>query len=163
LETEEPGISAQPPWFRELNLDPRHRIVAGLGTRVVQAEQEDLVLAAWNQVSGIEATNRALRLAQMAKHVSASLHRRHLSRLTDAAIISITERVHPKVLDVPARSVWASIRSSSLPLSVTAGAFRRLTRIRGPIVRTAVPSQSQRGAAVDALMVRDDRFTTSWV
>jgi hypothetical protein len=163
IETEEPGISAQPPWFRELNLDPRDRIVAGLGTRVVQAEQEDLMLAAWNQVVGIEAANRALRLAQMAKHVGASLHRRHLARLTDAAVVSMTERVHPKVLDVAGRSVWASLQNSSLPASVTVGAFRRLTRVRGPLIRIAVRLQAQRAAAVEALTVRTDRFTTSWV
>jgi hypothetical protein len=163
IETEEPGLSTQPPWFRELNLDPRHRIVAGLGTRVVQAEQEDLMLAAWNQLAGLEATNRALRVAQMAKHVSASLHRRHLARFTDATIVSLTERVHPKVLDVAGRSVWASIRNSSLPSTVTVGAFRRLTRARGPVVGAALRARAQRAAAVDALTVRADRFTTSWV
>ena len=62
--------SRQPQWFRELNLDPRNRIVGGLGTRVVQAEQEDLMAAAWNQVIGVEAANRALRLAQLAKQVA---------------------------------------------------------------------------------------------
>jgi hypothetical protein len=112
---EDPARAAQPPWFRELNLDPRHRIVAGLGTRVVQTEQSDLMLAAWNQVAGIEATNRALRMAQLARHVSASLHRRHLSRLSDAAVVSTTERVHPKVLDVATRSVWSSIKASACP------------------------------------------------
>ena len=163
VEVEKTHVATQPEWFRQLNLDPRYRIAAGLGTRVVQTEQESLMLAAWNQVIGIETANRALRLAQMAKHVSASLHRRHLSRFTDAALVSITERVHPKVLDVAGRSVWASIKNSSLPSTVTAGAFRRLTRSRGPIVRTAVGAQAQRAAGVDALTVRADRFTTSWV
>jgi hypothetical protein len=162
IETDGPAAAAQPQWFRELNLDPRQRIVAGLGTRVVQADQEGLMLSAWNQVMGIEAANRALRLAQLARHVSASLHRRHLSRFTDAAMVSITERVHPKVLDVAAQSVWASIRSSSLPLTVTTGAFRRLTRVRGPVVTTALRAGEHR-PAVDALTVRTDRFTTSWV
>jgi hypothetical protein len=157
------AAAAQPPWFPELNTDPRHRIVAGLGTRVVQAEQEDLMLAAWNQVIGIEEANRALRLAQLAMHVSASLHRRHLARLTDAAVISATERVHAKVLDVPQRSVWAALEVSSLPLTVTTGAFRRLARVRGPIVRTALRARAQRRLAVDQLTVRDDRLTTSWV
>jgi hypothetical protein len=163
LETEDPAAAAQPQWFRELNTDPRNRIVGGLGARVVQAEQEDLMAAAWNQVVGVEAANRALRLAQLAKHVSASLHRRHLSRLADAAVVSITERVHAKVLDAPERSIWASLEASSLPLSVTVGAFRRLTRVRGPVVRTAVKAAAQRQIAVDALTVRPDRFTTDWV
>lgn len=163
IETDEPAASAQPPWFRELNLNPADRIVAGLGTRVVQAEQNDLMLAAWNQVMGIEASNRALRLAQLSKHVSASLHRRHLSRLPDAALLAITERVHGKVLDGIAHSVWASIRASSLPLTVTSGAFRRLTRVRGPVIGKALRTQVQRRDAVDQLTVRADRFTTSWV
>ncbi len=163
IETDAPHDADQPQWFRELNLDPRNRIVAGLGTRVVQAEQEDLMLAAWNQVIGIEATNRALRLAQMARHVSASLHRRHLARFTDAEIVSITERVHAKVLNVASRSMLASIANSSLPPAVTSGAFRRLMRVRGPVVSVAVRAQAQRGAAVDALAVDPDRFTKSWV
>ena len=62
----------EPEWFTQLNTEPRHRIVAGLGTRVVQMDQEDLVAAAWNQVGGVEAANRALRLAQLAMHVNGS-------------------------------------------------------------------------------------------
>ncbi|MBW8711021.1 MAG: hypothetical protein JF631_08195 [Mycobacterium sp.] len=101
IDTEAPADALQPQWFRELNMNPRNRIVGGLGTRVVQAEQEDLMLAAWNQVIGIEAANRALRFAQLARHVSGSLHRRHLARLTNSAVLSVTERVHAKVVDTP--------------------------------------------------------------
>lgn len=163
IETQAPADAVQPQWFRELNMDPRHRIVGGLGTRVVQQEQEDLMLAAWNQVIGVEAANRVLRLAQLAKHVGASLHRRHLACLTDGAVVTVTERVHAKVLDVAQRSVWASIDASSLPASVTTGAFRRLTRPRGPLVRTAVATAALRRQTVDMLAVRDDRLTTDWV
>lgn len=165
IETPLPAAAAQPEWFRELNIDPRHRIIAGLGTRVVQAEQEDLMLAAWNQVIGVEAANRVLRLAQLAKQVGASMHRRHLARLTDGALLAITERVHAKVLDVAQRSVWSSIETSSLPTSVTTGAFRRLTRPRGPMLRNAVAASiaTQRRRSVDELTVRDDRLTHDWV
>ncbi len=165
IETEERAASTQPRWFRQINLNPADRIVAGLGTRVVQAEQEDLMLAAWNQLAGIEASNRALRLAQLARHVSASLHRRHLQHLPDAAVLAMTERVHGKVVDVAGRSVWASLRSSSLPLSVTSGAFRRLTRVRGPVVNKALRMRTplQRREAVDGLNVAADLLTTSWV
>jgi hypothetical protein len=163
VETESPADGQQPLWFRELNIDPRHRIVGGLGTRVVQAEQEDLMLSAWNQVVGIDAANRTLRIAQMAMHASAALHRRHLAALSDAALLSLTERVHAKVLDAPARSVWAALDVSSLPQTVTTGAFRRLVRRRGPLVRTAVRTQAQLPGVVDALTVRADRLTTDWV
>ena len=163
VETEAPADAQQPLWFRELNTDPRHRIVGGLGTSVVQAEQEDLMLSAWNQVVGIDAANRTLRLAQLAMHASAALHQRHLAALPDAALLAMTERVHAKVLDAPTRSVWATLDASALPHTVTTGAFRRLVRLRGPVVRTAIRAQAQLPGVVDALTVRDDRLTTDWV
>jgi len=165
IETDAAAAAAQPAWLRELNRDPRHRIVGGLGTRVIQSEQETFVAGAWNQVIGVEAANRALRLAQLAKHVSTSLHERHLARLSDAAIVAITERVHAKVLDAPQRSVAAALDDSSLPTTATVGAFRRLARVRGPVARRAVPDdRTQRALAVESLTVRaEDSLTTNWV
>jgi hypothetical protein len=163
VETEAPAADEQPIWFRELNADPRHRIVGGIGTRVVQAEQEDLMLAAWNQVIGVNATNRALRLAQLAMRASAALHRRHLAALPDASLLAVTERVHAKVIDAPARSIWATLDTSSLPHVVTTGAFRRLARMRGPMVRTAMRARAQVAGVTESLTVRDDRLTTDWV
>ncbi len=148
----------QPEWFSSLNTDPRNRVVAGLGTRVVQMDQEALMASAWNQVLGVEQANRALRLAQLAKQISASLHARHLARFDDATLLSVTERVHAKVLDAPAKTVWASVEVSSLPLSVTSGAFRRMVRSRGPVGRIAADA-----GRVAGLTVSSDRLTTDWV
>ncbi|HYI60043.1 MAG TPA: hypothetical protein VEX66_17880 [Microlunatus sp.] len=156
----------QPEWFRQLNLDPRHRIVGGLGTRVVQAEQEALMASAWNQVIGIEAANRALRLAQLAKRVGAVLHRRHLDRLSESAVVSATERVHGKLLAEPEVTVWSTLAASTLPPAVTTGAFRRLLRSRGPVVKAAGTdvAATARIEAVEALAVRpEDSLTTDWV
>jgi hypothetical protein len=163
IETEQVAADAQPAWFRDVNLDPRHRIVDGLGTRVVQAEQEDLMLSAWNQVVGIEAANRALRMAQLAKHVGASLHRRHLSNFSEAAVVATTERVHGKLLHTPDHTIWAEVDNSALPATVTTGAFRRLTRIRGPVAKVAAPMLEQRVTSVESLTVRADHLCADWV
>ena len=164
------AADSQPPWFRELNLDPRHRTVGGLGTRVVQAEQEDLMLSAWNQVIGVEAANRALRLAQLAKHVAASLHQRHLAALSAAEVLAATERVHGKVLDAPGVTVLARVAASSLPPAAVTGAFRRLVRSQGHLARIGVRAVGRGGVdaatrirAVDRLTVADDLQTTDWV
>jgi hypothetical protein len=45
-----PADDAPPHWFRELNLDPRHRVAPGLGTQVIRFEQEQLMASAWDQV-----------------------------------------------------------------------------------------------------------------
>lgn len=163
IETDAAKAAAQPPWFRQINIDPRDRIVAGLGTRVVQAEQEDLMVSAWNQVIGVEAANHILRMAQLAMHVSASLHRRHLARLGDAAVLAVTERIHTKVLESPQRSVWSSLTNSSLPPAATVGAFRRMAAVRGRVVRSSVAARAQRLSAVETLTVGLNRLTVDWV
>ena len=45
--------TAVPPWIAELNLDPRNRVAAGLGTQVIQDRQEDLVARAWRQLGDV--------------------------------------------------------------------------------------------------------------
>ena len=66
-------------WFAELNLSPMNRIVAGLGTRVVQRDQEQLMQSAWAQLGEVEKANRAIALAQLAELLASRVH----SRLSD--------------------------------------------------------------------------------
>ena len=98
---------AAPDWFRDLNLVAKNRVVAGLGARVVQMDQEKLMAAAWQQVRGVDAANRALRLAQLARQLGASLHTRHLSELDAPALLGVTRSVHAKLLEAPERT-WLS-------------------------------------------------------
>ena len=46
--------TGRPHWLRELNVDPRYRAAAGLGTQVVQDQQEQLMTSAWEQVGQID-------------------------------------------------------------------------------------------------------------
>lgn len=105
-----PAPGATPLWLRTLNVDPRHRAVAGLATRVVQHEQERLMGEAWNQVGELERANRELRWAQL------------------------TRGVHRRVL-VEGTTVWATTQASALPDDLLTSAFRRATRPRGPLAR----------------------------
>ena len=51
-------VSATPQhWVNDLNLDPRDRIAASLGVRIVQEDQEHLIASAWQQVDAIEKEN----------------------------------------------------------------------------------------------------------
>ena len=47
-------------WFDVLNLDPRHRIAAGLGSLVVRKQQDALMASAWKQLGAIEKANQIL-------------------------------------------------------------------------------------------------------
>ena len=58
-----------PNWFHKLNLNPVHRIAAGLGTMVIQDQQEDLMTGAWKQWGEKKVTQAQERL-QFSKEVN---------------------------------------------------------------------------------------------
>jgi hypothetical protein len=153
---------AAPDWFRDLNLVPRNRVVAGLGARVVQMDQEKLMASAWQQVRGIDAANRALRLAQMARQLSASLHARHLSELDSSVLLGATRPVHTRVLDAPDRTLAATLRTSALPESVASGAWRRLARPAGRLARLPGVDRGERVNVLRRLVVGDSDVARDW-
>ena len=67
----------------EANLDPRFRVAAGYGTRVLQEHQEDYMDAAWAQVGDVLAANRRIRLARTALSASSVWYSSHLLPLRD--------------------------------------------------------------------------------
>ncbi|OXM50376.1 hypothetical protein [Amycolatopsis alba] len=65
-------------WVHRLNLDPRHRVAAQFGTKVVQARQEEFMAAAWNQLGDIQRANALIRAAQLGRQVGNALHGKHV-------------------------------------------------------------------------------------
>ena len=61
----EVGTAQPPTWLDELNLDPRERVVAALGTRVIQEHQEELMADAWDQAGEMAKVNQRLRQMQL--------------------------------------------------------------------------------------------------
>ncbi|SEF80985.1 hypothetical protein SAMN05444920_101726 [Nonomuraea solani] len=78
FDRENQPITQNRNWVHRLNLDPRFRIAAGLGTRVVRERQEEFMLAAWSQVGDVLAANARIRAAQLAREVGFVLHGKHL-------------------------------------------------------------------------------------
>ncbi|MEP6618806.1 MAG: hypothetical protein ABJE47_05810 [bacterium] len=123
-------------WFHELNLVPTNRVIAGIGTRVVQKDREQLLQAAWAQVGAIDNANRDIRRAQAARYVGESLHVRHFSALPLGQLAQLTRAVQGKIRvdGGTATMLGTAARSATAPAALT-GAFRRATRLRGPIAR----------------------------
>src|SRR5262245_6417113 len=78
-------LAATPIWLDELNLDPRERVAAGLGTRVIQAQQDKLVAQAWAQAGEIAAADQRRRQTQLAAAIGAKLLQRHVTPFTEGA------------------------------------------------------------------------------
>ncbi|HWM07983.1 MAG TPA: hypothetical protein VNO82_01520 [Solirubrobacteraceae bacterium] len=133
-------------WVHELNLDPRHRVAAGFGTRVVQQEQERYMDAAWEQIGRVIEANRRIRLAQLGKRVSASWHERHVEALVTASpekALAVTAPVAARVLsgDVTVRHRLAGSRVVPAMLSPP---LRRVLRPEGRLVRSTAFTASVR-------------------
>ncbi|MGH8718980.1 MAG: hypothetical protein ACREV0_08590, partial [Burkholderiales bacterium] len=79
----EVGTVAARTWIDELNLDPRERVVAALGTRVIQQQQEELMAAAWEQAGEIARANQQLRQMQLSLAITSRLHSRVVTRIND--------------------------------------------------------------------------------
>ncbi|MCC2592080.1 hypothetical protein LKO27_01375 [Tessaracoccus sp. OS52] len=64
--TEHDGSPIAPDdnWIHRLNLDPRYRAAAGIGTGVIQDQQEKLMDAAWEQIGDVLEASRRIRFGQ---------------------------------------------------------------------------------------------------
>jgi hypothetical protein len=139
------AANAAPPWFHQLNGDPRARVAAGLGTLVVQTEQQELLAGAWALVDGIRRINDRLRLSQLGRELSARLHLRHFS-LTGDAFLQVTEPLHGRVRS-GATTAAAQLRASPIVSGALGASWRRVARPLGSLGTrqgrpTAAPAQS---------------------
>jgi hypothetical protein len=132
----------EPRWFRELNLDPRERAVAGFGTLVVQDQQENLMQSAWEQVDDVLAANRLLVRAQLARSLNASILRRDLEPLATGTLLELTTPLHTRLRMSPF-TLHRSLEESQIPLAAASPAFRRVARPRGSLARRTGAGERQ--------------------
>lgn len=128
-------------WFHQLNLDPTLRAVAGLGAEVVRRNQEAYMKAAWEQVGDVMEANRKLREGQLAKEVAGAIFRKHLRGQANERLFSLSQGYHSRMMQSGV-TLWQKARSSALGSSAQSGAFRRIVRPSGPIMKHIAPTGS---------------------
>ena len=65
-------------WINELNTDPRYRAVAGMGTKVIQQNQESYMKLAWEQIGDVCRLNRKIAFLQVSVKASDALYAKNL-------------------------------------------------------------------------------------
>jgi hypothetical protein len=121
-------------WYHDLNRDPRTRVPAGFGTRVIQKNQEKLVQRAWQQVQKVYEANRTIRGFQFTLQVCARYTEQFFFVLAPAQLLAVTAAVHAKVLGSPT-TIRQQLLSSRLRAPVFGSAFRRLARPTGKLAQ----------------------------
>ena len=119
-------------WVHELNLDPRFRVPAAFGTKVIQQNQEDYMDAAWGQVGEILEANRRIRAAQFAREASAIWHMRHLDpirRRNTERGLALMAPVQRRVTQ-GGTTVYRRLATSTVPRAALTAPMRRVLRPR---------------------------------
>jgi hypothetical protein len=130
-------------WVNQLNRDPRFRAPAGVGTQVIQKDQERFMQQAWSQLGDLLQTNQKIRQFQLGWMTSNALYRKNvLPQLSDKQL-AFTQPVHSRILASPV-TIARQVTESRLPQAAMDPAFRKIARSRGAIMRKVAPEVESR-------------------
>ncbi len=131
---------AVPTWLDELNLDPRGRVIAAMGTQVVQTEQEQLMASAWEQLGEIQRINQMRRQAQLGRAVNDVYHARHFSRFPEETLLKVAAPAQSRIILVETVNnatttmmLSHKISQSAVPDRAVSAPLRRMTSPRSAI------------------------------
>jgi hypothetical protein len=141
-------------WIHDLNLDPRYRVAAGFGTRVVQENQENYMDKAWEQLGAILEANRFLRRGQFSMAVERQWHTKYIGAMAAAEPAKLMMLTAPVQRRVVAGGFTLSHRVAASPLTRTAlsAPFRKVLRSNGRALKLSV--FGGRGPAMPNLLER---------
>jgi len=121
-------------WVDDLNRDPRTRTAAGFGTLVVQQSQEKFMRKAWMQVATIIEANKRIKAVRLTMSVAVQYTQKTFSKFQGSTLLAVSGPVLKKVKGSPA-TLYAMLRESRIPAAVFSGAFRRMARPNGAVIR----------------------------
>ena len=137
---EEGGEKIDPDdnWVHELNLDPRWRVPAGFGTKIIQDKQEEYMDTAWDQVGDVLEANRKIRQAQMAKLASLGWYEKYLKPLKsidEERYFKLTTPMNKRILS-DGFTVHHQVNLSTIPNVISSVAMRQIMRPRARLMRS---------------------------
>jgi hypothetical protein len=115
-------------WENDLNLDPRNRSAAGMGTQIVQGQRAQLMASAWAQVDGVRKANQMLVQAQLARAASQQLYRQHLQAAQPETLLNFTSPLFSRLRASPT-TITAVLQGSRVPVRMLSGAFRKIAQL----------------------------------
>lgn len=124
-------------WITELNLDPRYRVPAHFGTRVVQENQEEYMNAAWEQIGDVLKANEKIRYAVFAQASANAWYAKHVTPMAaqnPEKCILLSAPAQRRVL-LDGLTVHQVVRESVLPAAVVSAPMRRIARTNGPLAK----------------------------
>lgn len=136
------GTGGTANWFHELNLDPRHRAIAAVGTEVVQQDQDFLMDEAWEQLGDVIEANKKVLWAQLATETANALYKKHVKSQPNEKALALTGKMKRRIKNtVSGKTFYQEEKEARLPLAVEDKSFRRIARPIGPFMKKLDPEQ----------------------
>ncbi|KMO84105.1 hypothetical protein BST22_13940 [Mycolicibacterium chubuense] len=156
-------------WVEQLNANPFLRIAAGLGTRLIQHDQEEYVAEAWRQLADIAAANRRTRWATMLSASTAVIQNKLKLAPPAVALQTMSSAVTRLRATDGLETVFAELQKTTLPVEAISAALTRTSRFAVRIGRFAeqppatsvVVSAVAEAMAVSAKELLPARFTVA--
>jgi len=123
----DPNNPEAPQWLKQLNFDPRLRVAAGLGAKVIKNNQESLMKGAWEQIEDVGDANILLRQAQLAREVNQTAVNRGKG-LSDVELIQFSAIAHPVIRAASGESIQKEVEKSQEGSHLTSSVFQRFSR-----------------------------------
>ncbi len=130
--------AADAGWVNDMNRDPRWRATGGMGTLVIQKNQESYMRRAWQQIGDVIEMNRKIQYTQLSMWVTQMMYDKHLKSNVPERVFQITTAMHSKIKGSPFTIRYLT-KNSRLPLAVNSGPFRKLASPRGMLSRRLLP------------------------
>ena len=130
-------------WVHDLNMHPTHRSAAGLGTRVVQQNQEQFMEMAWEQIGQINEANQKIIENEMAKRVADALKRKKINNLKEVDLMNVAGGTLNVLKLEGGITAKKSLVESRIPTAMRSGAF---TKVANNFTPTALMNNGIDGA-----------------
>jgi hypothetical protein len=131
-------ITPSDNWVHRLNLDPRFRVAAGIGTRVIQDQQEKFMDAAWEQIGKVLEAQRRVWLGQFGLLVSLIWYDRHIVPTVGVSrqqTLLLMAPLNKRILTAGS-TVHFTLEESFVQPAMTSSALRRIIRPRARLIRS---------------------------
>lgn len=133
-----------PDWCNQLNLDPRYRVVAGLGAEVVRRNQEAYMDKAWKQFDQLFELNDYLRKMQFSLAVSQSIVDKHFKKMSGLRNLSISGGIQHIAQGEHTESLGTTIYNKAIPKAFFSPAMEKITNgNRGWVKKSNALQKSQ--------------------
>lgn len=140
------GVRLVPTWLATLNYDARYRAVAGLGARLVQLHQEELVAETHRRTGSLRAANRLIAGAGLAQAIAQRAFTKHLAGLADARLVAVSRPALARLDAGGGKSIAMTTTATTLGAEVLGATFRRVlhARARTPAVTPIIATRAAR-------------------